>query len=211
MKNKTESMTTDEQMIETGEVSTSVDETVPLEQPDAELQPEGEETEAPAAPTPEEELKRLKEEIAALEDRSLRQAAEFQNFRKRSLEERAFSVEIGRSQVALPMVDVLDDLRRSVEAADKGDTSGAPDGADAGDALRNGVKLVYEKFESELARLGIKPMEVVGQPFDEHKHEAMLQQPAPEGTEPGTILAEIQKGYTIGDRVLRHARVVVAN
>lgn len=183
----------DEQLIETEDVGASAEEVDSTGAGDAE-------------PTPEELLEQLKGEMAVLEDRFLRQAAEFQNYRKRSIEERAFSVEIGRSQVAMPMVDVLDDLRRSVEASEQANSTEAQ----SDDALRSGIKMVYEKFESELARIGIKAMEVVGQPFDEHKHEAMMQQPAPEGSEPGTVIAEVQKGYMIGDKVLRHARVIVA-
>lgn len=153
------------------------------------------------------ELVETRKELDQLQDRFLRQAADFQNFRKRAVDERAFSVEIGRSQVALPVVDVLDDLRRSLEAFAK--TSEVPDEV-SGEALRDGVVLVYDKLEAELEKLGIKAMDVVGQPFDEELHDAMMQQPAPEGTAPGTVLAEVQKGYMIGDRVLRHARVVVA-
>lgn len=155
------------------------------------------------------ELERIREEYLALEDRFLRQAADFQNFRRRSLDDRALSLEIGRNQIAQPVLDVLDDLRRSLEAAEialeqEGETK-------AFESLHNGVRLVYEKFVTELDKLGIRPMEVVGKAFDEECHEAILQQPAPEGVEPGTVLGEIQKGYTIGDRVLRHARVIVAS
>jgi molecular chaperone GrpE len=151
-------------------------------------------------------LEQKERELAALEERFLRQAADFQNFKKRALEERSLSIDIGRTQVAMPMIEVLDDLRRSLEAADQAGRSEAS----AYHALRDGVKLVFEKFETELGRIGIKPMETVGKKFDEEKHEALLQQPAPPGTDVGTILAEVQKGYLIGDRVLRHARVVVA-
>jgi len=154
------------------------------------------------------ELEVLRQEYAALEDRLLRQAADFQNFRRRAFEDRAVALEAGRNQIALPMLDVLDDLRRSLEAADS--ASNERDGNAFG-ALHNGVRLVYEKFVSELDRLGIREMTVVGTRFDEELHEAILQQPAPEGVEPGTVLNEVQKGYTIGDRVLRHARVVVAS
>lgn len=156
--------------------------------------------------TPEDALLEARLEIATLNDRILRQAAEFQNFRKRALEERLKSVEIGRRQTALPMVDVLDDLRRSIEAADSSDAEGA-----SAEAVHAGIMLVYEKFSGEIAKLGIQPMEVVGQPFDEDRHEAMMQQPAPDGVEAGSVIAEIQKGYLMGDKVLRHARVVVAN
>jgi molecular chaperone GrpE len=154
------------------------------------------------------ELERLREEYAALEDRFLRQAADLQNVRRRALDDRALSLDIGRNQIALPMLDVLDDLRRSLEAADK---AVEDEDADALEALHNGVRLVYEKFVAELDRLGIREMDVVGSRFDEDLHDAMMQQPAPDGVEPGTIVGEVQKGYTIGDRVLRHARVVVAS
>lgn len=155
------------------------------------------------------ELEQLREDYAALEDRFLRQAADFQNFRRRALDDRALSLDIGRNQIAMPVLDVLDDLRRSIEAADAAlEQEGE---AKAFESLHNGVKLVYEKFVTELDKLGIRPMEVVGEPFDEERHEAILQQPAPEGVEPGIVLGEVQKGYTIGDRVLRHARVIVAS
>lgn len=157
-------------------------------------------------PDVDEMLAKSRRELANLEDRFLRQAADFQNFRKRAVEERALSIDIGRTQVALPMIDVLDDLRRSLKAVEEAD----PYERGSFEALREGVKLVYEKFESELARIGIKPMDAVGKPFDEERHEALMQQPAPPGTKPGTVLAEVQRGYMLNDRVLRHARVVVA-
>ena len=144
------------------------------------------------------DLSALKTELNETKNRYMRVAADFQNFRKRAIEERALSVEIGRVQVALPMVDVLDDLRRSVEANGNSD-----------DAFAQGVKLVYEKFVTELDKLGVRPMAVMGEQFDEERHEALMQRSA-EGKAPGTILAEIQKGYTIDNKVLRHARVVVA-
>ncbi|HEX9659359.1 MAG TPA: nucleotide exchange factor GrpE [Rhodothermales bacterium] len=154
------------------------------------------------------ELDALRQEFAALEDRFLRQAADFQNFRRRAFEDRALALDAGRNQIALPILDVLDDLRRSLEAAG---SASSDYGSKAFSTLHNGVKLVYEKFVSELDRLGIREMSVVGAAFDEALHEAILQQPAPEGVATGTVLAEVQKGYTIGDRVLRHARVVVAS
>jgi len=172
---------------------------------DTEVSTEQKSDESPEQPS---ELEVLRQEYAALEDRFLRQAADFQNFRRRAFEDRALALDAGRNQIALPMLDVLDDLRRSLEAAG---TASSDDGSKPFSTLHNGVKLVYEKFVSELDRLGIREMNVVGAQFDEALHEAILQQPAPEGVAPGTVLGEVQKGYTIGDRVLRHARVVVAS
>lgn len=151
------------------------------------------------------------EELGALRDRLLRQAAEFQNFRRRVEQERKQDVKFGQGIVLQELLDVFDDLRRSVEAAIEvgEDTEGAE--STRYESLREGVDLVYRKFSEILQRFGVEPIEAVGTPFDEQEHEAMMQQPAPEGTEPGTVLAEIQKGYRMGERVLRHSKVVVAS
>ncbi len=151
------------------------------------------------------------EELRTLRDRLLRQAAEFQNFRRRVEQERKQDVKFGQSIVLQELLDVFDDLRRSVEAAaDAGEEADDPDSSHY-NSLREGVDLVYRKFSEILQRFGVEPIDAVGTPFDEQEHEAMMQQPAPEGTEPGTVLAEIQKGYRMGERVLRHSKVVVAS
>ncbi len=156
--------------------------------------------------SPEATLARLEAELADTKDKLLRQAAEFQNYRRRTLQERTQLTDQGRAQVAARMVDVLDDLSRSVEAAEQVDGDVDP----AFENLRQGVRMVYTKFMDELAHLDVHPMDVVGKPFDEWEHEALMQQPAQDGGESGTVLAEIQRGYRIGDRVLRHAKVIVA-
>ena len=169
--------------------------------------------EIPSAETPaahaEQQLDALARELDRAKDQLLRQAAEFQNYRRRTERERATLLERGRSEVITPLLDVLDDFRRSLEAAAQAEEK--EQGGPAHQALRAGVELVYQNFSSALERLGVERIEAVGQPFDEHLHEAMMQQPAPEGTAPGTVLDEIQRGYRLGDRILRHARVVVAS
>ncbi len=152
----------------------------------------------------------LEEEVSSLRERLLRQAAEFQNFRKRVDQERKSDVKFGQSLVLQQFLDVYDDLRRSLEAARDAD-----DGEDAASnpvfvALREGMDLVFKKFSDELERFGVQPIDAVGKPFNEDEHEAMLQQPAPNGTAAGIVLEEIQKGYRMGDRVLRHTKVVVS-
>ncbi|PAP78044.1 nucleotide exchange factor GrpE [Rubrivirga marina] len=148
------------------------------------------------------------EEIDRLQDRLLRLTAEYDNYRRRSLTDREEAVRQGRRAVLIPILDVYDDLTRSLDAAQRAaqQDSGSP----SFDALSQGIELVFQKFSDALQRVGVTPIEAVGKPFDEHEHEAMMQQPAPEGTESGTVLAEIQPGYRLGDRVLRHARVIVA-
>ena len=150
----------------------------------------------------------LRAELEQTRDRYLRQAAEFQNFRKRTALERETLLESGKVLVIERMLEVMDDLDRTVGAMVEAERQEDP-GA-AYQSLRQGVELVHRKLVDELTRLNVTPIEAVGQPFDESLHDAMMQQPAPDGTAPGTIVAEIQKGYRMGDRVLRHSKVVVA-
>lgn len=161
------------------------------------------------AATPAPEFEQVKADLQALQDRYLRQAAEYQNYRRRTDQERDALFDMGKAAVLQEMLNILDDLARSVEAAEKGRQQ--ENIGDAYRSLKEGVELVYRKFEGELARLGVTPIEAVGNPFHEYEHEAVMQQPGPEGTEPGTILSEFQKGYKLGDRVLRHSKVVVAS
>jgi len=162
-----------------------------------------------------EQSDRLRAEVKDLQDQLLRRAAEFQNYRRRTDAELGGAAARGREEVVTALLDVYDDLRRSIDAASRaaGQEQEAGEGASgpAFDALRQGVELVYRKFGDVLNKLGVEAIEAVGQPFDENVHEAMLQQPAPHpDTASGTVLAEVQPGYRLGDRVLRHARVIVA-
>ena len=162
-----------------------------------------------------EEAERLRGEVKDLQDQLLRRAAEFQNYRRRTEAELGQAAARGREEVVAELLDVYDDLRRSIDAAARAaaQEEQAAEGASgpAFDALRQGVELVYRKFGGALSRMGVEAIPAVGQPFDENLHEAMLQQPAPNAeTASGTVLAEVQPGYRMGERVLRHARVIVA-
>ena len=155
------------------------------------------------------ELERLRAENADLQDQLLRRAAEFQNFRRRNEQARMVNETRARDAVVLPFLEVYDDLRRSLDAARRQSEQDEP--TPAFDALAEGVDLVFKKYGDTLQRLGIERIEAVGEPFSEDLHEAMMQQPAPDAdTASGTVLGEIQPGYRIGDRILRHARVIVA-
>ena len=148
------------------------------------------------------------DEIQRLNDRLLRLSAEYDNYRRRSVSDRQEAVRQGRRAVLIPVLDVYDDLRRSLDAARRAAKQDAT--SPSFDALSQGVELVFQKFGDALEKAGVTEIEAVGKPFSEDEHEAMMQQPAPEGTDSGTVLAEIQPGYRLGDRVLRHARVIVA-
>ena len=155
-----------------------------------------------------EEVEHLREENQTLQEKLLRQAAEYDNYRRRSVSDRQEALRQGGQSVLLPILEVYDDLKRSLDAARRAASQDAS--AVSVDALAEGVDLVVKKFEDALTKLGVEPIEAVGAPFSEAEHEAMMQQAAPEGTASGTVLAEIQPGYRLGDRVLRHARVIVA-
>ncbi len=164
-------------------------------------------------PPPEEsasqDLENLRTENADLQDRLLRRAAEFQNYRRRTEAELGGARAQGRADAVGSILDVYDDLRRSLDAAVQVSEDGTADGATA-EALRQGVEIVYRKFTDALTALGIETIAAVGQPFDETVHEAVLQQPS-QDVSSGTVIAEVQPGYRMGDRVLRHARVIVAS
>jgi len=155
-------------------------------------------------------FKRMEAELETLQDQVIRRAAEFQNYRRRTEQEKNQLAGYVRGQVMESLLDVYDDLRRSLEATEQVDEQDPAKALLAYQALKQGVELVYRKFTEEMTRLGVAPIEAVGHPFSETEHEALMQQPAPEGTPEGTVLAEVQKGYRMGDRVLRHTKVIVA-
>jgi molecular chaperone GrpE len=129
-----------------------------------------------------------------------RTRADFENYRKRAAREAAGAKERGIAKLALELLPAVDDLDRALAATD---------GHDDSDTLASGVKLVHADVISALARVGIEPFSPVGERFDPQHHEAVAQQPA-EGAEPGTIIEVYQRGYRLGESVLRPARVVVA-
>lgn len=153
------------------------------------------------------ELDTHREQLRELEEKLLRRAAEFQNYRRRTQEDLAQARERGAAEVITRQLDVLDDLYRSLDAAEQ--AAEKEQGGPLYDTLKQGVDLVTRKFEDTLAAFNVQPIPAVGQPFDENLHEAMMRQEG-SGEEAGTVLAEIQRGYAMKDRVLRHARVIVA-
>ncbi len=154
------------------------------------------------------ELDEHRGRVKELEDQLLRRAAEFQNYRRRTQEDLGGAAARGRAEVIVRMLDVLDDLQRSREAAEQAATEQEGEHP-LYDALKQGVDLVAKKFEDALAAFGVEPIPAEGEPFSEALHEAMMQQGGT-GQPAGTVVGEVQRGYRMGDRVLRHARVVVA-
>ena len=124
--------------------------------------------------------------------------ADFENFRRRNETVRADAYADGRKDVATVMLPVLDNLERAVEAA-----AGSQD-----EALKNGVEMVLKQMTDAYGKLDVKPIDRLGEKFDPNLENAILQGNEEDG-EPGTVCQVLQKGYMIGDKVLRHAMVKV--
>ena len=139
----------------------------------------------------------LQAERDELFDRLQRLAAEFDNFRKRTAREQAALSERAGERLVKELIPILDDLGRALEAAAEHQEA----------KLEDGVRLVHRSLSELLARQGLSEIETDGQ-FDPHVHEALLSQPSDE--EEGSVIEVVQKGYKLGDKVLRPARVVVA-
>ena len=155
-------------------------------------------------PVENEELKKLQEELDKKQqelDETIRllqrNQADFENYRRRNNSVRAESYESGKRDAVAELLPSLDDFERVVANADKAD-----------EAWVEGVKLVYRKFTDELKKLGLAEIEAEGK-FDPNLHNAVLSEAA-EGVESETILAVLQKGYKMGDKILRHSMVKVS-
>ena len=137
--------------------------------------------------------------IAVWRDKYMRLQAEFDNYRKRTLREKMDLVASGGSDVIKSMLSVLDDMYRAVAASEKSEDIAA---------LREGEKLVLQKFEEALRQKNVTEIEAVGKEFDENLHEAVARFAAgPEMS--GKVIDVIERGYMLGEKVLRFAKVVV--
>ncbi len=138
------------------------------------------------------------EKIAELEDRVKRQMAEFENFRKRTDKEKAQMFDMGAKSVIEKILPVIDNFERGL--------SNVPEGSD--EAFVNGMQMIYKQMTDELDKIGVKPIEAVGQPFDPNFHNAVMQVESDE-YESGTVAQELQKGYMYHDTLVRPSMVGV--
>jgi molecular chaperone GrpE len=165
---------------------------------DEALAPEGNDAMTSEA-TPEE---LLKQEVALANDKYLRLYAEFDNFRRRTIKERADLLQTAGKDVIVSLLPVLDDFDRAARHLEN--TTDV-------NAVKEGVGLIQQKFKSILAQKGLKEMQSVGGAFDPELHEAITNVPAPSDDQKGKVLDEVEKGYYLGDKVARFAKVVVGN
>ena len=147
--------------------------------------------------------KELEESKAAMEKEKRKYMflmAEFDNFRKRTLKEKSEIIKNAGEQVFKGLLPILDDFERGIEAASKTDNA---------DSVKEGMVLIYNKFKKYLEQNGVKEMDTKDADFDTERHEAISVVPVAEDSRKGKVLDTVQKGYTINDKVLRHAKVVV--
>lgn len=166
----------------------------------------GPDVSAPANPL-EAEVARLR----AREEELLRALAEISNVQKRRKTEMDAALRYASESLVRGLLPVLDDLARALASGPSGIATDGSGSGDVGDALRAGVTLVRDRLLAILAQEGLSPIRSKGEPFDPTLHDAIALAPAPKGVAPGTILEEASPGYRFKDRVLRHAKVVVAD
>lgn len=146
------------------------------------------------------ELDKANEQIAALSDKLIRNAAEFDNYKKRTAREKEDFYKSAVCETVAPLLPVLDNLERAVAAAEDSGESGS---------VLDGVKMVKKQFEDALKSIGVEPIEAVGEQFDPEKHNAVMTADSDE--DENTVLEEFQKGYIYRDKVVRHSMVKVSN
>ena len=169
-----------------------------------EEQPQNDQAEEAAPLTHEEQLEKELEDTQAVieeqKDKYLRLSAEFDNYRKRTMKEKAELILNGGEKSISSILPVIDDFERAIKTMET---------AKDVKAVKEGVELIYNKFMAVMAQNGVKVIETKDQPLDTDYHEAIAVIPAPSEEQKGKILDCVQTGYTLNDKVIRHAKVVV--
>jgi molecular chaperone GrpE len=145
-------------------------------------------------------VEKLQDELAQQKDKYLRLFAEFDNYKRRSAKERIELISTAGKEVITSLLDVIDDSERAEKVLEKSTDT---------EAIKEGLKLVFQKLRSVLEQKGLKPMESIGKEFNADIHEAITEIPAPAPNMEGKVIDEIQKGYFLNDKIIRYAKVVV--
>ena len=136
-------------------------------------------------------------------DKFLRLAAEFDNYKKRTARQFAELVKNANEELIVELLAILDDFKRALE------TNSSRDSVEQNQSYLDGMKMIYDKFLSVLKARGVVQFEPTGQPFDPQFHDAVMQMPSEQ--EEGTVVGVISPGYTLNEKVIRHAKVIVAS
>lgn len=152
----------------------------------------------------EQKLRKENEELRAQVDKEKKEylflMAEFDNFRKRTLREKSELIKNAAESAFKGLLPVVDDFERALKASESSDDAVA---------MREGMELIYKKLKKYMEQNGVKEMDPEDRDFDADRHEAISAVPVPDEAQKGKILDTVEKGYTINDKVLRHAKVVV--
>ncbi len=159
-------------------------------------------TEAETEVQPVDELTRIQTELDDTKDKYLRLVAEFDNFRKRTLKERIELIQTSTQDLMTAVLPVIDDFERAAKSLETV-TEVAP--------MKEGMDLIHQKLKNILTQKGLKPMESLGQPFNADLHEAITNIPAPSEGQKDLVLDEVERGYMLGEKVIRFAKVVVGS
>jgi molecular chaperone GrpE len=165
--------------------------------------PEAEKTEEAAQEEEAEELdplEKAQKEIEELKDKWLRSVAEFENYRKRTLKERAELILNGGEKTITAILPILDDMERAIENGEKTDDPAV---------LREGMSLIYQKFMKTLEAQGVSKIDTENADFDTDVHEAVAMVPGMGDDKKGKVIDCLQQGYKLNDKVIRHAKVAV--
>ncbi len=149
-----------------------------------------------------EKLAELQAAVQELKDKHLRLLAEFDNYKKRTMRERLDLLNSASKEVIVSLLPVLDDFDRAKKSADN------PANAEV---FSDGVTLVYNRLNNIMQNMGLKTINSTGETFDVELHEAITEIPVPDENRKGKVIDTLEKGYTLNDKIIRHAKVVVGN
>ena len=146
-------------------------------------------------------IAKLEAELTESRDKYLRLYSDFENYKKRIARERIESAKMANADIFLSILPVMDDMERALKAIENSDDV---------KIIKEGINLIYNKLKSTTSSKGLKPMESIGKLFDPELHDAITNVPADDNMK-GKVVDEVEKGYYLNDKVIRHAKVVVGS
>lgn len=152
-------------------------------------------------PLEEDPVAKLEAEITELKDNHLRLYAEFENYKRRSIKERAELIKTAGSDIISALLPVLDDFDRALKAM--GEAADGP--------VKEGVMLIHHKLKTTLESRGLKAIDAIGKEFDVELHEAITNMPVEDASMKGKVIDEVEKGYWLQDKVIRYSKVVIGS
>lgn len=147
-----------------------------------------------------ESIDKLELEVAEQKDKYIRLVAEFENYKRRTAKEKVELIQVAGKDIIISMLEVLDDIERAEKQIET---------ATEAIHIKEGVALIFNKFKSNLQSKGLQVIQAIHEDFDVERHEAVAEIPAPAEDLAGKVIDEVQKGYTLNDKIIRFSKVVV--